>query len=116
MRIYASLAILAIAIGALVLFAGCNSTERVSNLSTSNSPVASKTAPGATPHVDNARRINVQEAQSLIAKGQAVVIDVRNQAAYDQGHIRGAKLIPLNEVAERVRELPRDKTIITYCS
>jgi rhodanese-related sulfurtransferase len=35
---------------------------------------------------------------------------------YDKGHIRGAKLIPVNQIGERGKELPRDKKIVTYCS
>jgi 3-mercaptopyruvate sulfurtransferase SseA len=118
MRILSSLAFLVVAVVAVFAFGACNSTERT----------ASKVAPGATPSVgsktnptapappDNARRVNVQQAQDLAARGQAFFVDVRNQAAFDQGHIRGAKLIPLGEVAARTGELPRDKTIITYCS
>ena len=101
---------------AVVAFAACNSADHASRLpSTSKPDIANKAKPDA-PHADTARRINVSEAQNLIATNQAVVIDVRNQAAYDQGHIRGAKLIPFGEVANRAGELPRDKTIITYCS
>ena len=112
MRIFSSLAILVVA---MLSFAACNSTERS----------ASKTAPGASPAVankvapsppDNTRRITVQQAQDLAARGQAYFVDVRNQPAFDQGHIPGAKLIPVAEVAGRISELPRDKTIITYCS
>jgi len=47
---------------------------------------------------------------------EAVVIDVRNQAAYDLGHIPGSKLIPSGEILNHISELPRDKMIVTYCS
>src|SRR5215204_295397 len=114
MRILSSLVLAALAVA---VFAACNSADHASKLpSISNSNSATKAKPAEAPHADAARRINVTEAQNLIAKNQAVFIDVRNQAAYDQGHIRGAKLIPFGEVANRVGELPRDKTIITYCS
>ena len=43
-------------------------------------------------------------------------MDVRSQDAYDLGHIPGAKLIPLDEIANRTKELPKDKLIVTYCS
>ena len=107
---------LVLAAVAVVAFAACNSADHASKLPSISPDSANKTKPAAATHTDVARRINVTEAQSLIAKNQAVVIDVRNQAAFDQGHIRGAKLIPFGEVANRVNELPRDKTIITYCS
>jgi 3-mercaptopyruvate sulfurtransferase SseA len=116
MRILNSVAILILALVALVVFGACNSTERTASkvATNANATVANKLNPAPNPP-DTARRVNVKEAQDLIASG-AVVIDVRNQAAFDQGHIRGAKLIPFSEVANRTGELPRDRTIITYCS
>jgi 3-mercaptopyruvate sulfurtransferase SseA len=115
MRILSSITILLVAV---FLFGACNSTDRsASNRTTSSASPNTGIKPKSSElHPDGARRINVQEAQALLAKGQAVVIDVRNQAAYEMGHIRGAKLIPVAEVGTRSGELPRDKTIITYCS
>lgn len=114
MRIFSSLAILVVA---LLAFGACNSRERSASNAPGASPaVASKGNPVAPTPPDNSRRINVQQAQDLAARGQAYFVDVRNQPAFDQGHIPGAKLIPLAEVADRIGELPRDKTIITYCS
>jgi rhodanese-related sulfurtransferase len=48
--------------------------------------------------------------------GKVVVIDVRNQDAYNQGHIPGSRLIPASEILNHIGDLPRDKTIVTYCS
>jgi predicted sulfurtransferase len=101
-----------ILLGAILLGA-CNSAE------TKVSEFAQKSENKATPQPspsDGARRITVNEAKELLDKGKAVVIDVRNQATYDQSHIHGAKLIPAGEILNHVDELPRDKTIITYCS
>ena len=114
------LSLLATLVVAVFILGACNSTDR----KTANAPGNSTNAIAKNPqpnlpntvHADGARRISVQDAQSLIAKGQAVVVDVRNQPAFDQGHIRGAKLIPVQDVGSRYNELPRDKTIITYCS
>jgi len=78
-----------------------------------------KTAPAlttATPHPDGARRVTTAELKDLLAKNEAMVIDVRNEAAYNAGHIRGAKLIPEAEVVNHIAELPKDKLIVTYCS
>jgi 3-mercaptopyruvate sulfurtransferase SseA len=113
MRIFSSLAIPVVAI---LAFGACNSTERsASKVAPSSNPAVANNPVAPTPP-DNARRINVQQAQDLVARGQAYFVDVRNQPAFDQGHIPGAKLIPFAEVADRTGELPRDKTIITYCS
>jgi len=70
----------------------------------------------ATPYPDGARRVTIDEMESLVKEGKAVVIDVRNQDAYDAGHIPGAKLIPSTEILNHLSELPKDKLIITYCS
>src|SRR6188474_862562 len=114
MRILCSLTL---AILAAFTLAACNSTDRKASSAPAASPaVSSKVKPPETVMADGARRITVPEAQELLEKGQAVIIDVRNQPSYDQAHIRGAKLIPSTEVADRIGEFPRDKTIVTYCS
>jgi rhodanese-like protein len=91
---------------------GCNSAEQKTK---NGGPVAVASPTAVTPS-DNARRITVAEAKDALEKNEAVVIDVRNEASYNAGHIRGAKLIPVGEIANRVNELPKDKLIITYCS
>jgi rhodanese-related sulfurtransferase len=52
----------------------------------------------------------------MLAKHEAVVIDVRTEPAYQLSHIQGAKLIPFPEIANRIGELPHDKLVVTYCS
>jgi rhodanese-related sulfurtransferase len=54
--------------------------------------------------------------KDMLDRNEAVVIDVRNEATYNVAHIRGAKLIPEGEVANRSDELPKNKLIVTYCS
>ena len=72
--------------------------------------------PTPTPYPDGARRVTSDELEALLKEGKVFVVDVRSQDAYDLGHIPGAKLIPSNEIADRTRELPTDKLIVTYCS
>ena len=69
-----------------------------------------------TTYADGARRITTQELEALMKNNEAFVVDVRNQAAFDLGHIPGSKLIPSGEILNHVNELPRDKMIVTYCS
>lgn len=42
------------------------------------------------------------------------VIDVRNAAAFQGGHIAGAKNIPLDELEKRRAEIPSAKTLVPY--
>jgi 3-mercaptopyruvate sulfurtransferase SseA len=76
-----------------------------------NAPTAT-----ATPYADGARRVTISELETMIKDGSAVVIDVRDEEAYNAGHIPGAKLIPSAEILNHIKELPRDKLIVTYCS
>lgn len=67
-------------------------------------------------HDDGVRRITPAEAREALAKGTAVMVDVRGEAAYKSGHIKDAILIPVNEVGARINKFPRNKLIITYCA
>ena len=93
----------------LAVLAGCNSKEKPRT--------AVATAPSAPVQPnDSARRITPEELKAEIAKNDVVIIDVRGEAAYKQGHIKGARLIPATDILAHVDELPRDKMIVTYCS
>ena len=45
-----------------------------------------------------------------------LVIDVRQASEYKDGHIPGAKLMPLSEVETRLFTLPSDRDLIFYCA
>ena len=45
----------------------------------------------------------------------AAVIDVRQPDEYDAGHVPGARLIPLSEVAGRLGEVPTDGEVFVIC-
>src|SRR5262249_18297217 len=47
--------------------------------------------------------------------GEVVVVDVRPSNEYDTAAIPGAISIPLQQLEERLAELPRDKNIVAYC-
>jgi 3-mercaptopyruvate sulfurtransferase SseA len=65
---------------------------------------------------DGVRRVTVEELRAALEKGTAIVIDVRGDDSYKAGHIKGALSIPGNEIANRTKELPKDKLIVLYCS
>jgi len=94
---------------AVLVFAACNATDHVVN---NTKPIQGP----ETVYADGARRVTIEEMEAMLKDGTAIVIDVRNQAAYDQGHIPGSRLIPAGEILNHIGELPRDKTIVTYCS
>jgi rhodanese-related sulfurtransferase len=45
-----------------------------------------------------------------------IIIDVRSRDEAAEGMIKGAILIPDEELLDRLAEIPKDKQIITYCS
>ncbi|ATX79469.1 Rhodanese-related sulfurtransferase [Mariprofundus aestuarium] len=44
-----------------------------------------------------------------------VFIDVRTPEEYAEGHVENAKLIPVQELVERINEVPKDKQVYVYC-
>ncbi|MFI5386876.1 MAG: rhodanese-like domain-containing protein [Fimbriimonadales bacterium] len=46
----------------------------------------------------------------------ALVLDVRSQNEWDEGHVPGATHIPLGYLEDRVSELPHDRTIAVHCA
>ena len=44
-----------------------------------------------------------------------VFLDVRTPEEYQQGHIKGAKLIPVQVLAKHLAEVPKDKQVYVYC-
>ena len=104
----------AILLWAGLAFAACHSKDSSVNTTAQNQNKAASTT--QTVVSDGARRMTVQEAQEGIKKGQLFIVDVRNQGSYDAGHIPGSKLIPEGEILARSNELPKDKTILTYCA
>lgn len=44
-----------------------------------------------------------------------MLIDVRTPAEYKSGHIGGAKNIPLNTLANKMKNIPKDKPVVIVC-
>ncbi len=47
--------------------------------------------------------------------GQIVVLDVRPSHEYASGHIPGAVSVPLEELEQRLAEVPADVAVVAYC-
>ena len=72
---------------------------------------AFKKGAGGVPNLTTAEAIN------LINRSHAIVLDVRNDAEFANGHIVDAKHIPVDKLAERLNELTKykDKPILVNC-
>ncbi len=63
-------------------------------------------------------KLDAVTRKSLLSKarrGDVVVIDVRPAAEYVNGHLPFARSMPLDEIRQRIKELPADKDIVAYC-
>lgn len=59
--------------------------------------------------------VTLEELHQKISKQDVVVLDVRPGEEYKSGHIKEAISIPVEELASRMEELPREAEIIAYC-
>ena len=58
----------------------------------------------------------VQLSEKLKNGKRPLVVDVRQPEEFRAGHIAGAKLIPLDQLNRRLKELPKDKEIVCVCA
>ena len=113
-----------IAVMASASLIGCNSRDSNTNVNLAGrqtaSPLTRNPTAGPSTHDHAAEtavpRISIQEAQAAVAKGDAVLVDVRQAEAYNTGHIAGAISVPETEIANRFATLPKQKKLITYCA
>lgn len=77
------------------------------------------------PHTERARAaylgpedtegVTTEALLARLAEGRTVVLDVRPEPEFAGGHLPGAVHIPIEELADRLAELPADHEIIAYC-
>ncbi len=61
--------------------------------------------------------ISVTGLQALVASAVPIaLVDVRETDEYLAVHIPGARSIPLGELWSRHGEIPRDRTVVVYCT
>ena len=80
-------------------------------------PMPPTTAPAASrPPLAESKRVKAADIDALLAKGDVVVLDVREDAELaETGTVKGAIHIPLGQLEARLGELPKDKVILTAC-
>ena len=66
-----------------------------------------------------ATRVTVDEVKERMDRGEEFTfVDTRNPKAWAEATTKlpGAIRVPADEVAERLDEVPHDRTVITYCT
>jgi rhodanese-related sulfurtransferase len=68
-------------------------------------------APAAAPIV------RVEQVKRLLDEGQAVVlVDLRSEDGFQQGHLPGARSLPLRQLRRRYGEIPTTRPVVLYCA
>lgn len=49
-------------------------------------------------------------------KSGAMIVDVRTPEEFGDGAYPGAKNIPVQDLARRLGEIPKDKAVVVYCA
>ena len=60
------------------------------------------------------KQINVDKVRELV-ENKALIVDIRERREYENGHIKGTVNIPLSELRERYKEIPKDKPVYLHC-
>jgi rhodanese-related sulfurtransferase len=64
---------------------------------------------------DEVEAISRDELRKRLRRNDVVLVDVRPAEEFHSGHIDGALSIPLDELDERLAELPPNTEIVAYC-
>ncbi len=60
--------------------------------------------------------ITARELARRLPQNGIVIVDVRGKGEYTERHITGSRHVPLGYLADRLSEIPRDRTVITQCA
>jgi rhodanese-related sulfurtransferase len=72
----------------------------------------------AQDYLGDRSRLEAVDRQGLAARleaGDLVVLDVRPVPEFEAGHIPGARSVPIGELRQHLRSLPKDVDVVAYC-
>ena len=64
-------------------------------------------------------RITAEEAKTRVDRGEPIAfVDTRNPRAWAESDVKlpGAVRVPLDEVAKYASHVPKDRSVVTYCT
>ncbi len=59
--------------------------------------------------------VDKEELLRMLKDEAVIIIDVRPELEYEQGHIPAARSVPVENLKRRLAELPRDVEVVAYC-
>lgn len=97
---------------AAALLSGCGSKDTAQSAS---APEAAPAAVQEAAPLDLPVDVDAQTVAQIRDRDDVVILDVREDWEFTDGHIPGALWIPLGEIPQRVNEIPKDKTVVAVC-
>jgi rhodanese-related sulfurtransferase/DNA-binding transcriptional ArsR family regulator len=64
---------------------------------------------------DDSEAVSMQELLKRSKKDQIVILDTRPTPEFAAGHIAGAISVPVEELQQQLRKLPKNKNYVAYC-
>jgi len=113
--ILAIILILALVLG---LMAGCSQSPATVAPATAATTTAATSISGESEQTAVVKKVTADEALAILKdQTNAVLLDVRTEAEFAEGHIEGAQQLAVEELLDRTGELPADKStpIVVYC-
>lgn len=101
-----------------MLWAGWIFTAASGLTACGNAESVNPSAEAHAPQTSIAKDVNVDEFVNLMQQEGALVLDVRSDEEWAEGHLEGAAYIPFQsaDFAEQLAALPHDRHILVYCA
>ena len=99
-----------------ILLTGCSEKQNIGIIGGSDGPTNIYVSNGDEKTMYE--QISQEEAKNIMDSGEDyVLLDVREQDEFDEGHIPGAILIPHEQITEKAEEMlhQKDAQILVYC-
>jgi len=62
------------------------------------------------------KEIDAATLKEMLDKDEEIqLLDVRSQAEFAQGIIKGGEFVPLHTIPLKINDMDKDKTIVVYC-
>lgn len=104
--------VLGLAAGLILQMAACSAPPAGSAETPGNKPDTASESSGAAYH-----KITAEEAKRMIDAGGVIIVDVRTKEEYEEKHIPGAILVPLETIGDNQPEALPDKeaVLLIHC-
>ena len=61
------------------------------------------------------KQIDVQTVREMLDKSEATIVDIRDEAFYQQDHVAGAISLSDRNIDDFIRDTDKEKPLICYC-